>query len=112
MWGLVDYLIIEKNEVFQNALNATVKSLEKKLPQYDNHYWSLYSGNKIASPFYHALHIAQLQVLSAQFKLEAFEYYAQKWERYRHSRLNIAKAMSVKAFQKLCSPDPEIIIVE
>ena len=56
----------------------------------------------LASPFYHHLHIVQLEVLYRLTGEEIFHRYATRWDGYRRSRLRRAVALLYKAVFKLC----------
>ena len=65
-------------------------------------YWSKYDADKrIASPFYHELHIAQLTVMHELFGNAVYKEYLEKWRKNRKSILCFTKAFVRKTFQKL-----------
>lgn len=102
IFGLYDYVKITKNERVDFVLKYTLNTLKKNLKYFDNGYWSKYDiENMITSPFYHKLHIAQLEVLFEITNDQIFKEYAIKWENYRNKWLNRNKAFIVKALQKL-----------
>lgn len=102
LWGLYDYSkYLNDNEV-QKILNATLHTLIKKLPDFDMKYWSKYEdGKRICSPFYHKLHIAQLNVMYDLFGDEIYKEYAEKWEGYQNSYWKPKRAFVKKALQKI-----------
>ena len=102
IFGLVDYLIISKDQAYGEILSKTLDTLVRELPRMDNGYWSMYrKDNTIASPFYHDLHIAQLKVLYDYTGNEAFEELCTRFEAYKKKRRYRRKAFYVKAWQKL-----------
>lgn len=102
LWGIFDYCKYSNSEKEKNILHSTIESLEKFLHVFDNNYWSLYNDNgMICSPFYHKLHIAQLKTMYKITGKTVFLYYANKWERYQQSPINIARAYSKKVLQKI-----------
>ena len=102
LWGLYDYCKYFKDENVRNVLNATLRSLMKKLPEFDIKYWSKYEdGKRICSPFYHKLHIAQLRVMYDLFGDEIYREYADKWEKYQNSFWKPKRAFLTKAVQKV-----------
>ena len=102
IFGLYDYCIIENNKNNKNILNKTIITLKKNISKFDNGYWSMYDANKkIASPFYHKLHIELLKVLGEITGEEIFITYALKFEKYKNKRINRFRAFIKKAFQKL-----------
>lgn len=100
LFGLFDMFFIY--EQYKQILEQTINTLIKFLPQFDNSYWSLYSlDKKIASPFYHNLHIAQLQALYQLTEQEIFNNYANKWTKYEINSINKGRAFIKKSFQKI-----------
>ena len=103
LWGLLDYCKLfpedkESKQQYEHSLAAMIK----KLPEYDNGYWSLYNNEgMLASPFYHHLHINQLRAMYALTQKEAFKNYADKWSKYGESGWNKKKAFILKAIQKI-----------
>lgn len=102
LWGLYDYIKYIDDDRVKVVLNSTLKSLKKKLPEFDIKYWSKYEdGKRICSPFYHKLHIAQLRVMYDLFGDEIYKEYADKWEVYQRSFWKPKKAFVKKALQKI-----------
>lgn len=102
LWGLYDYFKYTSDEQTGAVLAATLETLKKKLPEFDIGYWSMYEdGKRICSPFYHDLHIAQLDVMHDLFGDEIYKEYAQKWDAYRKSFWNPKLAFIKKAWQKV-----------
>ena len=102
IFGLFDYIKISGDKKATDTLYKTVLSVANHLPEFDNEYWSMYNMNgMIASPFYHNLHIAQLNVLYDLFGVEAYKEYYDIWTYYRNTLFNRSRAFVVKAFQKL-----------
>ncbi len=105
-WGVLDFYKISHNELYYSAYKTTLNTLKNCLSQYDSGYWSKYDlGNRIASPFYHSLHIAQLKVLYELTGEKVFMDYAEKWERYRDNFFKRKRAFIVKAWQKIRERD-------
>lgn len=103
IFGIIDYLKIYKEDIkTKEFYNTTINTLINVLPQYDIKYWSKYDINeKIASPFYHRLHIKLLKVLSELTEYEIFEEYAKTFEEYQNKKINKIRAFIKKAIQKL-----------
>lgn len=102
LWGLYDYSKYTKEKEAAAALAATLKSLKKKLSDFDMKYWSRYEdGKRISSPFYHKLHIAQLKVMYDLFGDEVYKEYADKWDACQRSFWKPKKAFVKKALQKI-----------
>lgn len=102
IFGLFDYVKISDDEKTKETLEKTLKSMEVHLKDFDNGYWSMYdNAGIITSPFYHNLHIAQLNALYDLFEKEIFREYKDKWSLYRKKWINRKRAFLVKVFQKL-----------
>ena len=101
-WGLRDYTIAIKDIEVEKILDSTLKAIIKILPQYDLGYWSRYDLTKrIASPFYHRLHIAQLRVMYDLTEEKTFDTYANRWEKYDKSFFCKSRAFLEKVLQKV-----------
>ena len=102
IFGLYDYVIQSNDKEYKKLLDKTVKSLEYKLSEFDCGYWSYYDdGRRIASPFYHHLHVAQLRVLGDLFSNDVFCEYADMWEKYESNKFYKLRAFIKKAIQKI-----------
>lgn len=102
LYGLYDLCLVEDNEKYHKALNQAVHTLRRYLPEYDNGYWSMYDlGGRIASPFYHNLHIAQMEALAKTFNDPIFKKYEDQFRKYREKGLNQCRAFVKKALQKI-----------
>lgn len=102
LWGIVDYCKYFRDEKVKNILNKTFNTLEKKLPDFDLGYWSMYEdGMRICSPFYHKLHIAQLKVMYELTGTNIFNVYAEKFEYYQKNWIYKTRAFIKKAVQKI-----------
>ena len=102
LWGLYDYCKYVKDVQVQRVLEATLTSLRKRLPAFDMKYWSKYEdGKRVCSPFYHKLHIAQMNVMYDLFSDEVYREYARKWEKDQNSVWKPKIAFVRKAIQKL-----------
>ncbi|HEX5316916.1 MAG TPA: D-glucuronyl C5-epimerase family protein, partial [Candidatus Kapabacteria bacterium] len=67
-WGIYDYFLATQNHDALSLFQSAVNTLRNNLNRYDLGFWSLYeqSGTllpMVASPFYHRLHIVQLQIM-------------------------------------------------
>ena len=102
-WGLYDYVLITDDKgYYQNALKKSLNTLVDMLPQFDCAYWSMYDlDGKITSPFYHNLHIAQMQVMYELTGQSIFNFYAQKWEKEQKNKWCKTRAFVKKAWQKI-----------
>lgn len=102
LFGLYDFLQIEKNEDIGKKYKQSINTLVQNIDAFDNGYWSMYNmGGMITSPFYHSLHIALLNVLYELTGIEILKKYAVKWEEYRCSRIKRCISFWVKVMQKI-----------
>lgn len=102
LWGLFDYVKVTGDKALDALYNKALHSLKLSLPLFDMKYWSKYdSKDIIASPFYHSLHIAQLNTLYDLTGLEEFRQYAEKWRGYSENPRYAKKAFFNKAIQKI-----------
>ncbi|MBJ6126168.1 D-glucuronyl C5-epimerase family protein [Microvirga splendida] len=110
LMGLKDFQLAFPNERSSQPLDATLTALSKRLPDYDTGYWSQYDlGGRLASPFYHDLHVAQLQALADTFPKHSaiFARTAHRWATYSASPMRKSHAVLVKIKQKLVDVDNE-----
>ncbi len=102
LYGLYDLTLVDKSEEYKKVLDKAVKSLVKHLNEFDNGYWSMYDmKGKIASPFYHNLHIAQLEALYLTFGTTEFKKAQETFESYKNKRINRCMAFIKKVAQKI-----------
>jgi heparosan-N-sulfate-glucuronate 5-epimerase len=107
IWGVYDYFLSTQDTTARQLFKEAVHTLRRNLPCYDLGFWSLYeqSGTllpMIASPFYHRLHIAQLNVMYRLTGDEVFSRYADCWQHYISSRAKRTRALCYKSAFKLC----------
>lgn len=101
-WGLYDYVLITRDKNAKYILDKSLKSFIQILPRFTCSYWSMYSLNgMIASPFYHNLHIAQMQAMHQLTGKDVFKKYAFKWEKCQKNRIDISRAFVKKVWQKV-----------
>lgn len=102
-WGLYDYVLsTDDNGEYEQSMKRTLRSLIKVLPQFKYSYWSKYSlDGLIASPFYHNLHIAQMQAMYELTGEEIFDQYAKRWGKQQKNPFCKSLAFVKKAIQKL-----------
>lgn len=102
LFGLYDLSLVSKDNIYEKLLKKTVAALNCRMGKYDCGYWSYYDDEgTIASPFYHNLHIAQLEALEKTFGLDCFKKYKQQFIHYRKNRFYYIKAFLKKAYQKI-----------
>ena len=105
IWGVYDYYLITKDEIAKELFDSAVKTVEKNLYRYDIGFWSLYSLSPtklklIASPFYHSLHIVQLEILYKMTGESTFEKFSNRWKQYEENSLYRKKALVKKLIFK------------
>jgi hypothetical protein len=107
LFGIYDLSLVKEDAGTRDALSAAVRGVAANLSCYDNGYWSLYDlQGTIASPFYHKLHIAQLEALGLSFP-EYGGIFAEARSRFieqYNCRRQLIHAVSAKIVQKLCHP--------
>jgi heparosan-N-sulfate-glucuronate 5-epimerase len=107
IWGVYDYFLVTGDPAAGELFERSVNTLRRNLPHYDLGFWSLYerSGTwmpMVASPFYHRLHIVQLQVMHRLTGDEFFAEYAERWQAYFGNWAKRARAVCYKTAFKLC----------
>jgi heparosan-N-sulfate-glucuronate 5-epimerase len=93
LWGLYDYALYMRDDEVEELFRAGLRTLVALLPEYDLGYWSAYDLfpfkiRFVAHPFYHQLHIAQLEALFQLTGRTIFRDTARSWESYRRSRIS------------------------
>ena len=100
IFGLYDYMLV--SDEYKELVEVSFSSLIAHLKDFDNGYWSLYSlDKKVASPFYHSLHIAQLQAIYLVTGDSMVKDIKEKFERYQKSKSKKSRALIVKSVQKI-----------
>ena len=106
--GVRDHALLTGDPAVMATAERLSVDLARALPRFDTGYWSLYdlAGN-VASPFYHDLHIAQLEALALAFPAQgnAFQAVRARFLAHKASRLKAAWAIAVKVRQKLGQAD-------
>ncbi len=101
-WGLYDYVLATNDGNYKKILDKSCETLEKHLPLFKAAYWSKYDeAGMMASPFYHNLHIAQMQAMFELTGRDIFKQYATRWEKQQKNPFCKAIAFVKKAVQKL-----------
>jgi len=106
LWGVWDYWLVTKKPEVKTLFDACIKTLERNLHRYDAGYWSRYDLSRqcmvmLASPFYHALHVVQLEATYILTRKPIFETYRKKFETYQKSWFKRKRAFVYKAIFKL-----------
>lgn len=102
-WGLYDYVLATNDTGrYREAMAKTLSSFINVLPRFKCSYWSMYSlDGLIASPFYHNLHIAQMEAMYELTGITIFKEYADIWRRQQGNILCKSHAFIRKALQKI-----------
>jgi len=105
-WGVYDYHLYTEDQEARRLFAEAVRTLRDNLHRFDAGFWSLYeqSGTRmkmLASPFYHHLHIVQLQVMHRLTGEPIFADYARRWEAYRRNPVKRTLALAYKIAFKL-----------
>lgn len=105
-WGVYDYALLTKDDAAVRLFEQAAETLAENLWRYDTGYWSLYEISPtrlpmLASPFYHRLHIVQLDVTAELTGLEVFRDTARRWEAYLRDPLKRYRALAGKVLFKL-----------
>jgi hypothetical protein len=87
LWGLWDVHLGLREPLAGDMLTASIDCLRLKLPAYDVGWWSKYSLypyvlGDLAKPFYHRLHIDQLEVMYRLTGFSDFAEIARRWRDY------------------------------
>jgi hypothetical protein len=106
LWGVYDYALATSVPQAKHLFQRGIASLARRLRHYDLGYWSLYelAGTRLAmisSPFYHRLHIAQLQVMQRLAEESHFGENARIWEGYLLNPWGRKRALLHKMMFKL-----------
>ena len=100
LFGLYDFSLVTGEK--KKELEATIRTIVKMLPKFDCGYWSMYDADvRITSPFYHNLHIAQMDALYRITGNPVFSRMADKWRKERRRITNRSRAFIKKAMQKV-----------
>jgi len=106
LWDIYDYYLLTKDSKIEELFKKTANTIKNNLPKYDIGYWSLYDLaptklKMLASPFYHSLHITQLEILYRMTGESTFEEFSNRWKHYEENSLYRKKALIGKIVFKL-----------
>ena len=106
LWGIYDTWVYLGDDFAHDLFDRLSNTVEKNLQYYDTGYWSLYeqSGLKLpmlASPFYHDLHIVQLQIMHKLTGKDVYKTFYQNWSKYKTSSFKRRRAFAMKALFKI-----------
>jgi hypothetical protein len=105
-WGIYDYALLTEEERAFHLFKQATETLAANLFRFDTGYWSLYELSPtwlpmLASPFYHRLHIAQLQIMYKLTGEPRFIEFARHWEQYEQTPFKRRRALLQKVLFKL-----------
>ena len=102
-WGLYDYVkYTGDNGYYSKIMEKSCDTLRCYLPMFSLKYWSKYRiGKELTSPFYHRLHIAQMQAMFDITNIVDFENYADLWSKQLKNPIFKGFAFAVKSYQKI-----------
>lgn len=102
-WGLYDFVLTTHDTgVYKDILVRSCNTLIRYMPRFKASYWSKYDlGGMMASPFYHNLHIAQMQAMYELTGEDIFNQYAKQWKKQQKNPFYKSMAFVKKAIQKL-----------
>lgn len=102
IFGLIDYVVATGDSYYKEILHKTLSAFKNRMNKMDNGYWSMYrNDNMIASPFYHNLHIAQLEVLFKYTGWKEIGDLALKFRKYQRNPFKKMHAFLKKSGQKI-----------
>jgi hypothetical protein len=106
LWGVLDYARWTEAPGAAALWDACVKTLKRRVPDFDIGWWSLYeassgSDRMLASLYYHRLHVVQLRVLHDLTAVEVFAGCAARFEGYARRPVYRACAFVEKAWFKV-----------
>ncbi len=106
LFGVYDYLLQFADEQVGRFYSRCTASLVRHLPDFDAGYWSFYSSGtrRLASPFYHRLHLSQLEALERICADPLLGKVRERWASQERNRFLKAWAVAGKGLQKLREP--------
>jgi hypothetical protein len=106
LWGLWDVRVGLGDAAAGELFDASTRALAALLPEYDLGWWSRYSlvpgrrDQDVAKPFYHRLHVVQLDAMHRLTGLDVFADYSARWSRAA-TRAHAARSVTGKAAETL-----------
>lgn len=101
-FGLLDVWKMTGEKKYFNEWEKALSGIKNNIYRFDTRHWSLYDWDgKYTSPFYHSLHIAQLQALDKLNPDDVWKKYIRKWEMDQKNKFWSKYAFLIKAKQKV-----------
>lgn len=111
LFGIHDMHLATGEGRYREAFDRSLRTLCASLKGFDSGRWSYYDERRrLASPFYHQLHICQLSALYQVSRDTTVLHYMETWQKYRESIINRSAALVSKAVEKLRNPSPVIVV--
>jgi hypothetical protein len=84
LWGVLDYLRVTGSDEARQLWHDGIVTIRENLARYEMACWSRYDllGRQIASPYYHRVHVQQLEVLAGLTGDPVFVDYHRRWRAY------------------------------
>lgn len=102
LWGLYDYILLTNDAQVREKYQMSLYTLANNLQSFCSSYWSFYDNSKkIASPFYHNLHIAQMQAMFQITGMPVFKEYELLWRKKQRNLFCKIFAFICKGWQKV-----------
>lgn len=102
-FGVYDYSKASGDHSVKEKADAIINTFADTIGTFDAGFWSYYSHapQYLASPHYHAVHIAQLRLLYKMSGNEIFKTYANRFESYQDDLTNKAMYLVSNHFRQL-----------
>lgn len=106
LWGVHDHRLATADAAVRDFFEACVSTVIRNLDRYDTGFWSLYEltpqrFQSPASPYYHRLHLVQLDIMHRLTGRPEFEATRARWTDYASRRTHRSAAWVTKAAFKL-----------
>lgn len=85
--GLYEYVIITNDKRIEDLIQRNITALHTLFDEFDTGYWTRYDllHKRLASRFYHSLHVTLIEALAKYSGCEHCAALAQRWSGYQHS---------------------------
>jgi hypothetical protein len=104
LWGVRDVAVGLRSAEAADLFDESVQALLATLDEYDTGWWSRYSlwagGRDLAKPFYHRIHVTQLEALHVLTGFPELAAAARRWRGY-DTRTAAARAVLAKSREVL-----------
>jgi D-glucuronyl C5-epimerase C-terminus len=87
LFGLYDYAALTEDAGVKELIQCSHTTLHTLFDKFDTGYWTHYDllSERMATLFYHSLHILQLKVIARYMSCKHCETAAERWEAYQRS---------------------------